>query len=65
MVSLFYSNIVYLLLSNELNKHPYNWFIRFTVVIIINDECVSKYAHAAITIFKWDTENIYNSFTGM
>ena len=54
----------FLFLSNEFQKQPYNWVIRFTFVIIINNVCVSKYAYAAITIFNWDTENIYISFTG-
>ena len=48
-------------------KRPYNLVIRFTLVIIINNVYmyVSKYAYAAVTIFKWDTEIIYFSFTGM
>ena len=37
----------------------------FIFVIIINNECVSKYAYEAMTIFAWDTENIYISFTIM
>ena len=48
----------------KIQKQPYYWVIRFTLVIIINNVCVSKYAYAAVTIFKWDTENIYISFTG-
>ena len=35
-----------LLLLNEFQKQPYNWVIRFTLVIIINNVCVSKYAYA-------------------
>ena len=54
---------ILLFLSNEFQKQPYNWVIRFTLVIIINNVCVSKYAYEAVTIFKWDTENIYISFT--
>ena len=54
----------FLLLSKGFQKQPYNWIIMFTLVIIINNVCVSNYAYAAITIFKWDTENIYISFTG-
>ena len=30
----------------------------FTLVIIINNICVSKYAYAAVTNFKWDAENM-------
>ena len=30
-----------------------------TLFIIINNECVSKYGYAAVTIFKRDTEYIY------
>ena len=54
----------FLFLSKGFKKQLYNWVIRFTLVIIINNVCVSKYAYAAITIFKWGTENIYISFTG-
>ena len=51
--------------SKGFQKQPYNWVIRLTLVTIINNICVSKYAYAAITIFKCDTENIYNiSLTG-
>ena len=31
----------FLFLSNEFQKQPYNWVIRFTLVIIINNVCVS------------------------
>ena len=54
----------FLFLSKEFQKQPYNWFIRFTLVKIINNVCVSKYAYVAVTTFKWDTENINISFTG-
>ena len=54
----------FLFLSNDFQKQPYNWVIRFTLVIIINNVCVSKYAYAAIAVFKWDTENICISLTG-
>ena len=54
----------FLFLSNEFQKQPNNWVVRFTKVIITNKVCVSKYAYAAVTIFKWETENIYISFTG-
>ena len=52
-----------LFLSNEFQTKPYYWVIRFTLVIIINNVCVSKYAYAAESIFKWGAENIYISFT--
>ena len=48
----------FLFLSNEFQKQTYNWVIRFTLVIFINNVCVSEYAYAAVTIFKWDTENM-------
>ena len=54
----------FLFLSKGFQKQPYNWVIRFTLVIIINNVCVSKYNYAARTIFKWDTENICISFIG-
>ena len=47
----------FLFLSKEFQKQPYNLIIRFTLVII--NVCVSKYAYAAVAIFKWHTENIY------
>ena len=53
-----------LFLSKEFQKQPYNGVIRLTLVIIINNVCVSKYAYVAVTIFKWDTEKNYISFTG-
>ena len=56
--------ISFLFLSKGFQKQPYNWVIRFALVIIIHNVCVSKYAYAAVTIFKWDTENIYILFTG-
>ena len=54
----------FLFLSNEFQKQPYHWVIRLPLVVIINNVCVSKYAYAAVTIFKWDTKNIYILFTG-
>ena len=53
----------FLFLSNESQKQPYIWVIKLTLVIIINNVCVFKYAYVAVIIFKWDTENIYISFT--
>ena len=53
----------FLFLSNEFQKQPYNRFIRFTSVVIIYIVCVFKYAYTAVTIFKWDNESIYISFT--
>ena len=52
----------FLFLSKGFKKQPFNWIIRFTLVIIINNEWLSKYAYAAITIFIWDTENISKIF---
>ena len=52
-------------LAKEVQKQPYNGVIRFTLVIIIKNVCVSKYAYGAVITFKWGTENIYISFTGM
>ena len=49
----------FLFLPNEFQKQPFHRVIRLTLVIIINNVCVSKYAYAAVTIFKCDTENIY------
>ena len=62
---LIFSQKSFLFLSKEFQKQPYNGVIRFTLVIIINNVCVSKYAYVAVTSYKWDTENIYISFTGM
>ena len=65
--SYFCRNLVYLLseslfpqksflfLSKGFQKQPYNWVIRFTLVIhviINNSVCVSKYAYAAVTILN-------------
>ena len=41
-----------LFLSNEFQKQPYNCVIRFTLIIITKNVCVSKYAYAAITIIN-------------
>ena len=46
----------FLFLSNEFQKQPYNWVIRFTLVIIINNVCVCKYDYAAVAIFIWNAE---------
>ena len=35
-----------------MQKQPYNLAIRFTLVIIINNECVSNYAYAAATVLN-------------
>ena len=63
-VSYFQKKTNILFLSKGFWKHPHNWVISCTLVIIINNVCVSQYACVAVTIFKWDTENIYISFTG-
>ena len=55
---LIFSPKTLLFLSKRYQKQPYNWVMRFTLVIIINNVCVSKCAYAVVTIFKWDTENI-------
>ena len=63
-VRLIFSQKSFLFLSKEFQKQPYNWVIMFILVIIINNVCVSKYTYAAVTIFRWDTENICISCTG-
>ena len=52
---LIFPQISFLFLSKEFQKQAYNWVIRFTLVIIINNVCVSKYAYVVVTTFKWDT----------
>ena len=39
-------------LQNDSRKRPYNWVIRLTLVMVINNVCVSKYAYAAVTFLN-------------
>ena len=51
MASHFLPKIPFVLLK-KMQKQPYNLAIRFTLVIIINNECVSNYAYAAATVLN-------------